>query len=371
MVTWFKSSRCSPIGIDIGSRSIKLVQFDAARSELRETARWDLSPNDDVGAISNRPNAGRLEIGPTGNADAAGRDAQIIEAIRQARQGRKFRGSDAVLCLGAGSLFVQNIRVAPANGDELGKIVSMEAAGRLPFSSEEAEIRFLHADDIRQGDAVRREMILMASHRPVIQRLLTIAESAGLRPVAIDAEPMALLRCYVRQFRRDDDQQRRRMFVNVGASTTQILIARDGDPMFVKYIELGGRHFDEAVARNLKMSASDATALRRHNGDRRADQRDPDIARSIGESVRPVLERLAQEISLCLRYYSVTFRGQPLEQVVLTGGEANASLQEWLGGRIDVPCELGNPLRSFQKAPTAGRVSQWDVAAGLALREIQ
>ena len=70
------------------------------------------------------------------------------------------------------------------------------------------------------------------------------------------------------------------------------------------------------------------------------------------------------------RYYSVTFRGQPLGQVVLTGGEANPSLIEWLTARIDVPCDLGNPLRSYQKIPASGRVGQWDVAAGLALREV-
>lgn len=350
MVSWLSHSRCGPIGIDIGSRSVKLLQFNAARSEVWDTARWDLPQND------------------TGNAER--RDVQVADAIRHAREGRNFRGRDAVFSLGAGSLFVQNVRVAQATGDELRKIVCFEAAGRLPFSSEEAEIRYVEADDIRQGDTVRREVILMACHRPLLDRLLGIAESTGLRPVAIDAEPMALLRCYVRQFRRDEDVQQRRMFVNFGASNTSIVIARGCDAMFVKYIDLGGRHLDEAVARHLKMPPADAAALRRHNGDRRADQRDPEITRSIAESIRPSLERLTQEISLCLRYYSVTFRGQPLSQVVLSGGEANPSLVEWLTARIDVPCELGNPLRTYQKAPASGRVGQWDVAAGLALREV-
>ena len=99
------------------------------------------------------------------------------------------------------------------------------------------------------------------------------------------------------------------------------------------------------------MPPADAAALRRHNGDRRADQRDPEIARSIAEAIRPVLERLAQEMSLCLRYYSVTFRGQPLAQVVLGGGEASPSLVEWFAARIDLPCELGNPLRTLREGP--------------------
>lgn len=349
MVGWIAKRRCSPIGVDIGSRSVKLLQFDGERTRLLEAARWDL-PYEEA-------------------ADPGRRDEQIVDAIRRAREGRNFRGRQAVFCLGAGNLFVQNIRVAQASGDELKKIVHYEAAGRLPFNSEEAEIRYLDAADVRQGDTVRREVILLACHRPNVERILSLAEHTGLRPVAIDVEPVAVLRCYCKQFRRDDDQQRRMMFVNVGAANTTVVIAQGSDAMFVKYIDLGGRHLDEAVARHLKMRLPDAAALRRHNGDRRADQRDPEITRSLAESVRPALDRLANELSLCLRYYSVTFRGQPLAQVVLGGGEASESVAQWLAKRLDLACELGNPLRAYERAVPSGRIGQWDVAAGLALRE--
>ena len=272
--------------------------------------------------------------------------------------------------MGAGNLFVQNIRVSQAAGDELTKIVHFEAAGRLPFASEEAEIRYIEADDVRQGDTVRREVILLACHRPSLQRMLSVAEQAGLRPVAIDVEPAAVLRCYSRQFRRDNDQQRRMMLVNIGASNTVAVISprRQHDVRQVHRpwrtgLRRGGRQ-------HLKMTPADASALRRHNGDRRAEERDPEIARSVDESVRPVLDKLAHELSLCLRYYSVTFRGQPLSQMMLGGGEATDSLAQWLAARLDLPCDVGNPLRPFEKGPAAGRIGQWDVAAGLALRDV-
>jgi type IV pilus assembly protein PilM len=116
------------------------------------------------------------------------------------------------------------------------------------------------------------------------------------------------------------------------------------------------------------MNATDAASLRRHNGDRRADQQDPEIFRSVAESTRPVFEQLVGELAKCVRYHSVTFRGQPLASVVLSGGEASAPLAEMLGSRLDVKCELGDPLRTFETNMAAARRGQWDVAAGLALR---
>jgi type IV pilus assembly protein PilM len=65
----------------------------------------------------------------------------------------------------------------------------------------------------------------------------------------------------------------------------------------------------------------------------------------------------------------VTFRGRPLARIVLGGGEASPTLLQWLAPRLDTPCELGDPLRVFDKRISTGRVGQWDVAAGLALRD--
>jgi type IV pilus assembly protein PilM len=344
------SRRPGPIGVDLGSRSIKLVQFNGDRTKLLAAARIDL---------------------PSGKKILPEEfEAQMIESLRQGREGRDFRGRDAVICLGARELFVQNIRVSKASGEALDKVVLQEAAGRVPFAAGEAEIRYIDADDVRQGEIVKREIVVLACHRPVLERAIGIVEKAGLRPVAIDAEPAALLRCYARQFRRDEDREQRALFVHVGATNTAVVIARGEDALFIKYIDLGGKHLDDAVARHLKMNANEAVSLRRHNGDRRADQQDPEVMRSVAEAVRPVLDRLANELSLCVRYHSVTFRGQPLARLVLGGGEASAALIEALQGRLELKCELGEPLRSYETGLTTGRKTQWDVAAGLALREV-
>jgi type IV pilus assembly protein PilM len=350
MVSWIVKKRCGPIGVDIGSRSIKLIQFDASRTRVWDAVRWD------------------LPVEPALNQQR--QDERIVESLHRAMEGRRFRGREAVFSLGASSLFVQNIRVAQATGDELTKIVHFEAAGRLPYSREEAEIRYLDADNIRQGDSIRREVILLACHKPVVDRIVNVAESAGLQPVAVDAEPLAILRSYGRQLRRDEDLKRRIIYVNVGASNTLVVIARGMEAVFIKYLDIGGRMLDEAVSKHLKLSPTDAASLRIRSGDRRAESSDPEVARGITESVRPILDRLVHELSLCVRYYSVTFRSESLQQCLIGGGEANDMLVAWLGARIDLPCELGNPLLRLEQSVPCERVAQWDVATGLALREL-
>jgi len=351
MVSLLSRTKHGPIGIDIGSRSVKLMQFTADQKRLVDAVRWEL------------PLYRGEKVKPEE------RLAQIAAAIQQARENRKFRGRDTVLCLSAPDLFVQNIRVTKGNPAEIDKVVYQEAASRVPYPIAETEIRFLQAADVRQGDVTKREVILLACHRPQLESILQMIVGIGLRPVAVDVEPTALLRCYVKQYRRDEDREARAMFVHVGAGNSVVVIARGGEAMFVKYIDVGGRAMDEAVSKHLKMTLDDAVALRRHNGDRRADQQDPEVARSVAESIRPVIERLAQELSLCARYHSVTFRGQPLARLVLGGGEATPVMLDALSARLNMKCELGDPLRSHESSIPVARRGQWDVATGLALRD--
>lgn len=348
----FTKQRFGPIGVDLGRRSVKLLQLSGDFSRVVEAARWDL-PADAEGA------------------DAENRQMALTDGVRQLCNSRNFHGREAVLCLGGDQLFAQNIRVSRGADAEVSRLVTQEAAARIPYSIAEAEIRYLETTDIRQGDGAKRELVLLACHRPLLERQLKLVEDAGLQPVAVDVEPVALLRCYAKQSRRDEDRQQRAMLVHVGQSNTVVVIAQGNSPLFIKYVNIGGCHFDQAVATYLDMSIDASAMLRRHNGDRRSEQQDPEIARSIGQAIRPIVERLGNELSLCMRYHSVTFRGQPLARMVLGGGEASTHLTEYFSQALDLPCHLGDPLRSYKSDLTLGRQSQWDVAAGLALRKAE
>lgn len=351
MVRWISRRRFTPIGIDIGARSIKLVQFTGDRSRLVEAARVDLAPIAD-------------------NAKPEEQAERITEGLRRGLKDREFRGRDAVCCLGDRQLFLQSLRVAKQTGPQLDRSVAQEFAGRLPFAIDQAEIRFIEAADVRQGDQTLREVIVFAVQRAVLQQSLHVIEQARLKPVAVDVEPAALVRSYASQYKRDEDRQARALLVHIGHTRTAALVAQSDDLLFVKYIDVGGQQFDFAVGRHLKMDLNEAAALRKHNGDRRADLQDPEVARSLSDAVRPVIERLSNELAMCVRYHSVTFRGQPIVRLVVSGGEATPAVVETLAKNLDMKAELSDPFRKLPTTPNLGRKGQWDVAAGLALREL-
>lgn len=338
--------RVSPIAVDIGSSSIKAVQLTADRREVVEAAECQL---------------------PALTESAEDSDGLLAEALRDLLREHRFRGTRAVMALGFEELIVQNIRISPVPGKSLSQIVLEEAKSRANVDFNDSEIRFLEAGTVQQGEMQRQEVVLMAARNSAVARRLRLAELARLTLVAVDAEPLALVRVGIRQYRRQTDQNQTMMFVHVGARSTLVVTVRNERPLFAKYLAIAGRDFDQALARQFQFPLDSARSLRRTYGDRRKAERDPDVVTAVRDCLRPIWNRWLEEISRCVRYCNVTFRGQPLEKIVISGGEATAELKEQMSAFFDVPVEILDCFRAIACPAHVARSPLWDVALGLAL----
>ena len=57
--------------------------------------------------------------------------------------------------------------------------------------------------------------------------------------------------------------------------------------------------------------------------------------------------------------------------MLIGGGEATPEIAKTMAQRLDIQCELGQPLRDFAVPALSNRPGQWDVAAGLALKPLE
>ncbi|MCK4276908.1 MAG: hypothetical protein KAX78_10370, partial [Phycisphaerae bacterium] len=154
----------------------------------------------------------------------------------------------------------------------------------------------------------------------------------------------------------------------------------------VKSIDIGGRTLTEAVARQLNLTNSEAHELRmrapkpqERTGDEPGDEQSElsSVDWTIHDAVRGEVENLAREISLCLRYCSVTFRGLHPQRVTLTGGEVyDTLLVRLLGEQVALKCVLGHPLKGIDTSlvdlnwDRRGMLAEWAMCTGLAMRDV-
>jgi type IV pilus assembly protein PilM len=268
---------------------------------------------------------------------------------------------------------------------------------------------YLVAGDVRAGDEIKSELILFAVDNETIKSHIEILEASGLRPVAIDTVPCALFRSFERSLRRREDRERTVVFVDVGSRFTTVVFDREGKISFVKQIPIGGEKFNREIAAKLGVNVSDAQMLREtlrmerglsrlnSNSEEQPPAGDQggqmqcgafgDVKSKLDASTRQLMvdvvsavaEELAKAISLCLRYYTVTFRGKRVERAVLAGGEAYENvLLDVLRRQLTVEIEVAQPLRGFDLSSKRTNLNfggdrrdmlcEWAVAVGLGLK---
>ena len=285
----------SPIGLDLGADCIKMIQFEPTGGLARGGGCAVLLPG-----------------GPGGGFAGAG-DLAIQAVRRMHRQGR-FTGNQVVTSVADSELTIKTIRVPEKSPAEVEQAILEEAGKRMPFDLSTARLEHLDVGRVQQGSEMCREVILLAVRDEDIRGEIDLLAQMGLEPVALDIGPCALFRSCERFLLRDADRDEVTLLVDIGATATKMVIGHGRDVTFIKSIACGGRDINQAVAKSLDLSLREAVTLRESlaRGGATPDPDEPsggEVPQEVMQACEPVLAQLAKEISLCLRYHAVTFRG--------------------------------------------------------------
>jgi type IV pilus assembly protein PilM len=320
--------RIQPIGLDLGHSSLKMVQLAVRDGKVKVLA------------------ARRVPV----KGDGPERDSAVIGAIQQVLADGQFRGREVVSALPIDKVRITSLRLPEDETDQADKILRREAAERFDLDPARDAIDYILAGSVRQGDEVKNEYILFAVDYATVEGHIRLLEEAGLTPAAVDASPCALFRAFERSLRRQEDRERTIIFTDVGYRYTTVVFGRGGEVCFVKQIALGMSQFNDDVASALGIAAPEAESFRLRV--QRDDSVDAATRCHVVDALNMTSEQLAGEIALCLRYYTVTFRGKRVERAVVAGGGAYEQvLRDALRRHLSVEVEVAEPLRGFEYCP--------------------
>jgi type IV pilus assembly protein PilM len=349
--------------------------------------------------------ADKARIDPRINGDAGERRNFVVSKIKQMLAEGNFHGKKVISCLPSDRLKITSLRLAEAGSGKIGQDIRKEAAQRFGLDPDTDAINYVLVGDVHQGDEIKSELILFAADNESIKNHIELLEEIGLMPVGIDMVPCALFRSFGRSLQRQEDRERTAVCVDVGSRFTTVVFGHGREISFVKQIQIGGENFNKEVATKLGVSINEAEMLRGKlrmentayprgclwgSGQSSAGQDGHEDINSHGaaletldastrqvmvDAISAISEQLAREISLCFRYYTVTFRGKRVERAVFSGGEAyERILLNVLKRQLAVEIEMAQPLRGFDMmslnfdSDRRGFLCEWAVAVGLSLK---
>jgi len=367
-----------PIGLDIGHSSIKMIQLAANNGSISVVA------------------AEKINFEPDINGDSTKRREFIVSSIRKLMSSGRFKGSDVISSLQNEQLRITSIRLSQSQTEGIDDILKKEVANRFNLDAQKDSINYILAGNVRQGDEIMNEFILFAADNRTINEHIETLEAAKLRPAGIEPVPYALFRSFERMLRRVEDKEQAEVFIDIGSVSSTVVFSRAGEISLVKHIPIGTEQINQEIAGRLGLSDFEAENLRNRMVKFSREASNENIsaqpleektaavcmddmnttARQVAsDAINTVAERLAKEILLCFRYYTVTFRGKRVQRAVFAGGGAyEDSLLSILKQQLTVDIEVAQPLLNMDmtqsrfESDRRAANCEWAVAVGLGLK---
>lgn len=350
-------SKKSYVGIDIGHKTIQLLQLDKAGGG------WKVSKCATIATPSESVSESAV-IDP----DAVG--LTIKQAMREA----KISASSAVVAVSGGSVIVRLIKDLPQMTDELlRKSIKYEAGRYVPSSVEDSYIEF---EILNQNDAGTMDVLIVAAPREVVESRIRAVQRAGLDVEVVDVESFAAYRALVESDDTSIMSQMTIAMVDVGAAMTTVSVVSQGKFVMTRTIPQGGQTFTDALKDYFKLEDADA-----ESGKAQLDlsilTKDVVLDNQPLRVLQPHVDDLIREVRRSLNYYQSqqTESGttNPVTHLVLCGGGAKLQgMAEYFSHKLGIEVAamgvFDNTKFMANGETTATNGMELAVAAGLAMR---
>ncbi len=359
MAFGFTKPRCSPIGVDFGADSLKLLQ---------------VAPTDPPQLLA----AAYAEIPEEARFEPAARHEFVSSKLRDLLRTQPFKGKTAVCSIPAFQTLMQPFQVVSTDPAEFAEEVQTQLRQRMNVEPSRMVLRYFAVGPVAREGAAKQEVICLAASRETIMRHVETLQKARLDVVGMHDEPSAILKSFCHLHRKPEDEQRTTCFVDIGAATTKVVIAHGSVLVFAKALHAAGDDRTRQYAKAAKCSFGQARRNRMAQAGLEADggvalAPQPDVAIE-GET----LECLIDELRLCVRYHGSLFPGRPIEKLVFVGGESrHLTLCQSIAKALRIGAQLGDPLSRLVQinAPRPSAITPdftqpqpgWAVPLGLCL----
>lgn len=388
--------RYSPIAVDFGADSLKLLQ---------------IIPSDPPQMVV----AAAIELPEHARIDPASRHAFFQDALKDLVRSNDFKGRRAICSMPSYQTLVQHLQINRTdNENEFITQVNQQLMQRLNVDPSRMVVRHFRVGQVMRDGGTKQEVICLAASREAAMSYVELARAARLDVVGMHSEPLAILRAFGHLYRRESDAQRVTCFIDLGSATTKVIIAHGIEMAFAKTIHFAGDHFTRQAAQRSGLSFSEARLKRMQSvgspalTEAEATETRPataggespqtgDMAGSSQQAApaevaveappsnergaadppfRPgqnnhndhgdAMDCLIDELRLCVRYHQSTFTDKPIEKLVFLGGESrHVSVCQKIAKTLRIGAQLGDPIARLV------RVSHGKGSGGVDMRQPQ
>ena len=356
------------IGLDIGKFSIKLIELEKSNDSISVKNIGKKNLFDDLNKFDH-DKISKSQI-----------KACIEDLCNQMKiKPKKIKNITSSL---SGKLIdVRQISTLEMPDHELSVSLELEAKKHVPLDGTDAIIDYhLLGSNNEKLDQIN--LILSTTTKNIISEHAELLKNCKIKPGVFDADPIAISN--IHQYSNELSEQGSDVLVNIGNSSTTIVVWGKNSSFFTREIEIAGDRINKELIRKYNFDYLSAESKKIENGIKSLDEdKENDEASEESSEVdampggimieeKTIFNELVDEIRKTLRFYMKNNNNSFFNTFYITGGGALLpGLDEFITNNLNVKVELLDPFKKINNSNKVDNPFEFSVALGLALRGLE
>ncbi|SHK07430.1 type IV pilus assembly protein PilM [Desulforamulus aeronauticus] len=342
----FLTKKNYALGIDIGSRFLKVVQISKSGKDVQIDYYGSIKTPQELGSNSFPEEMLAAEL------------ARLLDQLPVKR-------CPINVTIGA-KIITRHIRMPEMPAKELVTAIKWEAEKYIPIPVDELVLDYVNLGSQNPEGHKQSHILLTAITRETVEFYHRAFSFANLQLAAVDLSAFAIWRVFVGMNR--DFPKEVTALLDLGYSSSQMIVVKNRKIVFTRLLPVGARTIFDTLARNLQMDLRDIRQAFETDLERLTVGNDntPGLQEFLGEGIGDFV----REVRRSLEFFSNQEKDE-VSRIVITGGTANfAGIDLLLAEELRLPIKIGSSMIPMKDRRNETLDPSYTVALGLALREV-
>lgn len=320
--------KSTSIAIDIGTSAVKIVELAGSGSKRKLLSM----------GIERLP-GGVVQDGEIRDTATVVKTIQVL--IR--RLGIKTKNRRVALAVSGNAVIVKRINIVAEPEMELGEQLFEEAKQQFHDDMEDMYFRYqpLESSFVRENE---KAALIVAAKIAVIEQYVQLVHELGMKVGLIDCDILCLSNMFEFNYRIADALS---VAVNIGASTSQIIMSFNGEFLFNREIYMGGDQITQRIAEVLGVEFENAESIKLSASDG-----DSTLIEQVRPAIADSIALIANEVNATIAFFleSEDFPEEikKVSYIFLSGGGANTlDLAQAISTQVQAPVQVINPFNNI------------------------
>ncbi|RPJ83056.1 MAG: type IV pilus assembly protein PilM [Deltaproteobacteria bacterium] len=310
------------VGLDIGSRTIKVGEVDSssAGQTLLKFGALDIAP-------------GIIEEDGIKNPEGA------ADSIRQLFKLYNVKEQNVAISVGGYSVIVKKINVQSMSEEQLQETIHLEAEQYIPFDINDVNLDFQILGG-SESNPSQMSVLLVAAKKEMVSDYLHVIELAGLNPCIVDVDAFALQNIFEANYEATENCV---ALIDIGANKTSLNIMKNNASVFMRDVSLGCSQINHKIVSQIDCSIEESEEIKHNENQDRIDPED------LNDIISTVVSGWTTEIRRALDFFYSTYPEDQISKIILSGGGSNIKeFRKLLSVQTSTDVSIINPFEKFK-----------------------